>query len=251
LASTVPAADFPFTISCLPITVSSMDIAALLDPYISSLTTSQVEQVSTYLGILLRWNAKTNLTAIRDPEQIVRRHFGESFFLARQLFPIVITSEARDPLSAFKLPAYQLTNLLSDLGSGAGFPGIPLKIAVPDLTLTLVEAHHTKAVFLREVLRALHLEAEVKNVRAETLPPGSASLVTLRAVEKFDSILPTAARLVSRSSDPVGGVHGLALLISSAQIARAREILPNWRFQPQIPIPNSENRVIQLVEPNR
>jgi len=258
-----------------------VDIPALLEPFITGLTPAQLAQVSTYLDLLMRWNAKMNLTSIRTPQQIVSRHFGESFFLASRLF---------GPRSVFQLPNYEITKLpnqespeapapetpqLIDLGSGAGFPAIPLKIYRPDVTIKLVEAHQRKAVFLREVLRALELDAEVKNVRAENLPPASADLVTLRAVEKFDSILPTAARLVRQSepmeagrrvpgpfppleragtADPVHGplstVHGLALLIGSAQIALAREILPNWRFHPEIAIPKSKNRVIQLLEPN-
>jgi len=218
-----------------------------------------------------------NLTAIRDPQQIVSRHFGESFFLASKLFGAG---------GFLHLPTYQLTNLLIyDVGSGAGFPAIPLKIYLPDVTITLIEANYRKAVFLREVLRALELEAEVKNVRAEDLPPASADLVTLRAVEKFESILPTAARLVRRSDLMEAGrlrsadadirpgtpdqlpltpaeslatpvhrspstVHDLCLLIGSSQIGRAHEILPNWRFHPEISMPGSQNRVIQLLEPN-
>ena len=244
-----------------PVYRSFVDIPSLLEPYVTNLTANQLAQVSTYLDLLLRWNAKMNLTAIRDPQQIVSRHFGESFFLATHLF---------GPQGVFQLPTYQLTNLLiCDLGSGAGFPAIPLKIYHLDVTIKLVEANHRKAVFLREVLRALSLDAEVKNVRAEDLPSASADLVTLRAVEKFDSILPIAARLVRPAKDgpcarsrprlrdvESGGdcsrstVHGLSLLIGSAQIARAHEILPNWRFHPEIPIPKSQNRVIQLVEPN-
>ena len=271
-----------------------MDFPALLEPFISSLTSAQLAQVSTYLDLLLRWNAKMNLTAIRDPQQIVSRHFGESFFLASKLFGAG---------GFLHLPTYQLTNLLIyDVGSGAGFPAIPLKIYLPDVTITLIEANYRKAVFLREVLRALELEAEVKNVRAEDLPPASADLVTLRAVEKFESILPTAARLVRRSdlmeagrpatavsepvsenrlpdsfpplktlrieivnsldgpstvhrppsttSRPPSTVHGVCLLIGSSQIGRAHEILPNWRFHPEISMPGAQNRVIQLLEPN-
>ena len=236
-----------------------MDIAGSLQPYISDLSPTQLAQVSTYLDLLLRWNSKMNLTSVRDLKDIVSRHFGESFFLATQLFPLSFRAERGIPT-----PAHQLQIL--DLGSGAGFPAIPLKIYRPDLALTLVEAHHRKAVFLREVLRALNLDAEVKNVRAEDLPPASADLVTLRAVEKFDSILPTAARLLRKEvmdagrprpaepdfvHRPPSTVHsGLALLIGSAQIARAQQLLLNWRFHPGIPIPNSQNRVIQLVEPS-
>jgi 16S rRNA (guanine527-N7)-methyltransferase len=271
-----------------------VDLCALLHPYIEDLNDSQLAQVSTYLDLLLRWNAKTNLTSIRDVEHIVTRHFGESFFLARKLFQssqasdFVITSghpSARDLLLDSQLPDHQIVRSpdVLDLGSGAGFPAIPLLVYRPDVTLTLVEAHHTKAVFLREVLRALKLDAEVKNVRAESLSPASADLVTLRAVEKFESILPTAVRLVrtqmraevdagrprpaeslapgpseSESYEtfsvdcPPSTVHcsGLALLISSAQIPQAQQLIPEWRFRPPIPIPNSQNRVIQLIEPN-
>ena len=278
-----------------------MDFSALLEPYITGLTQTQIAQVSTYLDLLLRWNAKTNLTAVRDPQQIVTRHFGESFFLARTLFPIVITSATQSregsAVDDFRSPDDPITRSpdVLDLGSGAGFPAIPLKIACPGITLTLVEAHHTKAVFLREVLRALELHAEVKNVRAERLPPASASLVTLRAVERFESILPLAARLVKNnehmdaarpraaqgettSESPAGApshsptresretidpdlpgspvrdaisLHGLALLISTAQIPQTQKILPNWRFHPPVPLPKSQNRVVQLVEPNQ
>src|SRR5437899_11564442 len=132
-----------------------------------------------------------NLTAIREPEQIVTRHFGESLFLARKLAEIGFLggSSVRD--IGGSLPVV-------DVGSGAGFPGIPLKIAYPNITLTLIEAQQRKAVFLKEVLRALHLDIEVKNVRAEDFvrtDPGLADLVTLRAVEKCEGIVPVAARL--------------------------------------------------------
>ncbi|HVZ17572.1 MAG TPA: 16S rRNA (guanine(527)-N(7))-methyltransferase RsmG [Terriglobales bacterium] len=237
-----------------------MDIARLLQPYVETLSDTQLAQVSTYLDLLLRWNARTNLTAIRDPAQIVTRHFGESFFLASKLFG----------LKALGYLDIQITRCpdVLDLGSGAGFPAIPLLVFRPDITITLVEAHHTKAVFLREVLRALHLEAEVQNVRAEALPPASADIVTLRAVEKFDSILPTAANLVRSVVMEAGRPRpaitdfnqtpipyppsrfcGLALLISSPQISRARQVLLTWHFHPEIPIPNSQNRVVQLIEP--
>jgi 16S rRNA (guanine527-N7)-methyltransferase len=203
-------------------------LADLLGPFAAGLSAQQLEQVLAYMGLLLKWNARMNLTAIRDEESIATRHFGESFFLALQL-----PSAAQD---------------VTDLGSGAGFPGIPIKIARPDLPLTLIEAQQRKATFLREVLRTLQIAAEVKNVRAETLPKGTASLVTLRAVEKFDSILPVAAGLV-RPATEAAGPGSLAILIGSAQAQRVREILPHWRFQPEIPIPSAENRVILQGEP--
>ena len=63
-------------------------IAALLEPFLlQPLPDAALEQISTYIDLLRRWNARINLTAVRSPEAIVTRHFGESFFLARHLFP--------------------------------------------------------------------------------------------------------------------------------------------------------------------
>jgi 16S rRNA (guanine527-N7)-methyltransferase len=198
-----------------------MNIRELLSPYASELSDAQVVQVSDYVSLLLRWNAKMNLTAIREPEEIVKRHFGESFYLARYV-PVV-------------------TNGVLDVGSGAGFPGIPLKIARPWLTLTLIEAQQKKATFLREVLRSLRLEVEVRNARAEDLVGTvSADLVTMRAVEKFSEILPVAARLARKGSG------GLGLLIGSAQETQVRKELPGWEFRAGIAIPGSQNRVILM-----
>src|SRR5260370_18505059 len=91
-------------------------IAALLQPFVEpSLPESMLEQISTYIDLLLRWNARINLTAIRHPQEIVTRHFGESFFLARHLFPTTASSVAQTLLSAnadsAQLPATsQLSN---------------------------------------------------------------------------------------------------------------------------------------------
>src|SRR5882724_8441726 len=75
-------------------------IATLLHPFIErTLPELQLQQISMYIDLLLRWNARINLTAVRDPDEIVTRHFGESFFLARHLFPE--TSVARTLLSAW------------------------------------------------------------------------------------------------------------------------------------------------------
>ena len=208
----------------------AVDLSSLLRPYIENLTTAQLDQVSTYIDILLRWNAKMNLTAVREREQIVTRHFGESFFLARRLSEEGALGRGTG------------NKVVVDVGSGAGFPGVPLKIACPNITLTLVEAQQRKTVFLKEVLRALHLDVEVKNVRAEDMVRahrGFADIVTLRAVEKFEVILPIASQL-ARSEGK------LALLIGREQVTSAEKMLPNWRFGPLLAIPGSENRVIAL-----
>ncbi|HWR17358.1 MAG TPA: 16S rRNA (guanine(527)-N(7))-methyltransferase RsmG [Terriglobales bacterium] len=206
-------------------------LSALLELYAPSLAGEHLEKLQTYLDLLLRWNAKMNLTAIREPEQIVMRHFGESLFLARLL-----------PQSA---------RTVVDVGSGAGFPGIPIAIARPELTITLIEAQQKKAIFLREAVRAVRAQVEVENKRIEEFAAaksGFADVVTMRAVEAFASVVPTAARLVRGSA--MGKEPGrLALLVGIGQEAELRDVLPNWSFAAPIKVPNAENRVILFAEP--
>ncbi|MGA8272768.1 MAG: 16S rRNA (guanine(527)-N(7))-methyltransferase RsmG, partial [Candidatus Sulfotelmatobacter sp.] len=186
----------------------------------------------TYIDILLRWNARVNLTAIRDPEEIVTRHFGESLFAARHLFP----TTAHVGTAALGCPAEQ-RSALADLGSGAGFPGIPIKLWAPDIALTLIESNHKKAAFLREIARSLTLtDVDIQNTRAETLPPSTFDVVTLRAVERFADILPVAANLLK----PRGR---LALLLGSSQQSFARSALARLAWNDALPIPESHDRV--------
>ena len=178
-----------------------------------------------YVDILLRWNRRINLTAIRDPQDIITRHFGESLFAAKHLFPHHEVAQAAT---------------VADVGSGGGFPGIPIKLWAPDISLTLIESNQKKATFLREVARALTLtNINVQNGRAESIPQGAFDVVTLRAVERFDAVLPAAAALLK----PRGR---LALLIGSAQLSRAHSILPDHQFLAPIPIPLSEAKILLL-----
>lgn len=204
-------------------------IAELLEPFLpeaddpqSAMDDTLLLRISTYIDILGRWNAHINLTAVRDEDEIITRHFGESFFAARHLFP------RRSALAGVTA---------ADLGSGAGFPGIPIKLWAPEISMTLIESNHKKATFLREVVRALRLtDIDIQNARAEDLRQ-SFNLVTLRAVEHFSRVLPVAARLTS-----AGG--RLALLIGSSQVDEAKSILPEISWQAPIRITASESRVI-------
>jgi 16S rRNA (guanine527-N7)-methyltransferase len=173
----------------------------LLDPYLKAqLTERQAEQLLAYLGLLLKWNAKTNLTAIRDPEQIVQRHFGESLALATFALE-------RGPIET-----------AADLGSGAGFPGLPLAIYAPQVHVTLIESQNKKATFMKEVARGVELaNVIVRNERGESIHERF-DLVTMRAVEKFEGALKVAASLAK----PQGAI---ALLISSQQLEGAKKIL--------------------------
>jgi 16S rRNA (guanine527-N7)-methyltransferase len=232
-------------------------IAELLDPFLGPQdqrpdTQDLLVSISTYIDILQRWNARINLTAIRDAEEIVTRHFGESLFAARHLFPNRVATRA-SPVPPGRSPAaceaesraqnssFHCTNdcpAVADVGSGAGFPGIPIKLWAPGVSLTLIESNQKKATFLKEVTRALTLaDVNVQTSRAESLIGASFDLVTLRAVERFESILPVAARLVA----PGGS---MALLVGQTQLPSARAALPILEWSHPVPVPASKSRVL-------
>jgi 16S rRNA (guanine527-N7)-methyltransferase len=213
-----------------PLLTTFMDadqIAALLTPYAALPSPGVLAQLQRYLDLLLRWNARTNLTAVRDPDQIVTRHFGESLFAANVLFG---NNGLPEPGTS-----------LADLGSGAGFPGIPIKLFVPDLKLTLIESQNKKATFLREAIRALELrDVEVFQERAEHWNR-VADVVTLRAVERFEQALPVATSLVR----PEGR---LCLLIGESQIASAQSLAASdWKWSEPHRIPGSIGRVVVVA----
>jgi 16S rRNA (guanine527-N7)-methyltransferase len=128
-----------------------------------------------YLSLFIRWNAHLNLTAIRDEEGILSRHFVESIACARAL------------------PAGIQT--LLDFGSGAGIPGIPIALCRPEIAVTLAESQGKKAAFLCEAVRVLGIGAKVYSGRAETLR-AVFDCVTLRAVDKMELAVQTAAHLI-------------------------------------------------------
>jgi 16S rRNA (guanine527-N7)-methyltransferase len=195
-------------------------IAGLLAPFLRHpLADEQLWQLSAYLDLLLKWNAKTNLTAIRDPEQIVARHFGESLFAAEHL---LAGEPARSEI---------------DLGSGAGFPGLPIAIYAPQAQVTLIESQNKKATFLKEVARSLPLEnVTVFSGRGETYPD-KADVVTMRAVERFGDAVKVAAKLVT----PGGR---LALLVGADQTQGGTTALPDFHWSDAMPIPLSNQRVV-------
>src|SRR5262249_45835629 len=119
-----------------PISAGAIERAA--SEFQLTLNDRQVQQIQQYTKLLLTWNDKVNLTAIREPLEILYRHFCESMYGARFLPPV---ENCR----------------LADVGTGGGFPGIPLKILRPDLQVFLVESNYKKATFLAEVLRDLQL----------------------------------------------------------------------------------------------
>ena len=185
----------------------------------------KLSDISRYIDILLRWNARINLTAVREPEEIVRRHFGESLFAARHLFPEI---QEHSPVHVI------------DVGSGAGFPGIPIKLWFPAAKVTLIESNQKKVAFLREVIRSLTLmDINVFGGRCADYNGPLGDVVTLRAVEKFGDALPLATGLVAQ-----GG--RLALLIGESQVSVAQANRPTVSWMDPAHLPGSSSRVLLL-----
>ena len=150
----------------------------LLEPFGLDLSSVQVDQILDYLHLLLRWNQKINLTAIRNPEECVTRHFGESLFLARHM---------------------ELHGSLLDIGSGAGFPGLALKITFPRISVTLLEPVSKKRAFLKEAARTCGFDhVEVRGERLEdwarATPAPAFDFATMRAVGSLEALVPLAAQ---------------------------------------------------------
>jgi 16S rRNA (guanine527-N7)-methyltransferase len=192
-------------------------ISHLLGPYLEGTVDPGIAaKLSDYLDLLLKWNARTNLTAIRDPHEIVRRHFGESLFAARHL-PECST--------------------LLDLGSGAGFPGLPIQLLRPEIAVTLSESQGKKVSFLREAIRTLGLESEVWAGRVEAMPTDRRfEVVALRAVDKMPDALTLAG---SRSSRYV-----VVLATHSSEIGLA--IGDGFELIDSFEVPESLNRRVHI-----
>lgn len=142
---------------------------------------SLAEPLLAYLALLARWNATYNLTAVRDPLEMVTRHLLDSL----AIHPHVDTLAARG-------------GRLADLGTGPGLPGIPLAIVKPGLQVLLVESNGKKARFLREALRTLGLaNAQVAESRIEAAgPAGAFDAITARALATLPEILALGAHLL-------------------------------------------------------
>jgi 16S rRNA (guanine527-N7)-methyltransferase len=179
------------------------------------------DRFAAYLALLLKWNAKTNLTAVRDEEGILRRHFLESILCASKL-PINIVS-------------------LLDFGSGAGFPGIPIALMRKDISVTLAESQNKKAAFLREAVRTLSLKTVVHSGRAETLE-STCDCVTLRAVDNMTHAIPAAIQLLNSN----GYLAVMTTTEDTAAIQSKAEQSSRFLWQPSHPLPPNTNRILLL-----
>jgi 16S rRNA (guanine527-N7)-methyltransferase len=172
-----------------------------------------------YLSLILRWNARMNLTAVRDPDEILSRHFVECIAVARAL-PAGIHS-------------------LLDFGSGAGLPGIPIALCRSEIAVTLAESQGKKAAFLQEAVRVLGLTARVHAGRVEEIA-AAFDCVTLRAVDKMEEAIKVAAGVVR----PAGW---LALMVTSDDSARLASCAGDrFSWTMQVAQPGSESRMLAL-----
>jgi 16S rRNA (guanine527-N7)-methyltransferase len=207
-----------------PPDLSLDQITAALIPYGVSLSRQQLEAIALYVMKLIFWNQSLNLTALEDPTEIVGRHFGESIFAASLL-----------PMDSGRL---------ADVGSGAGFPGLALKIAFPALEVVLLEPNLKKCAFLAEIQRSLSLPGvEIVRARYEELGQGfnSFDLICARALGNYKRML-NWARKALKSEGHVALWLGTD---DSVRVGRTK----GWIWELPVKIPESRRRVILCGRP--
>jgi 16S rRNA (guanine527-N7)-methyltransferase len=199
--------------------ISEVTIRRALGEFQVTPNEQQVIYIQQYIKILRHWNEKLNLTAIRDPLEILYRHFCESMFAA-----VAVPVE---------------NGRFADIGSGPGFPGIPIKILHPELELFLVESNIKKGTFLAEVIRELGLDnTHVLINRYEELGEELAPLdfVCSRALGEFGPFLEWAA------SDNVAASRAI-LWIGGRDLEEVRKS-DRWEWQEPIAMPQSLQRYL-------
>jgi 16S rRNA (guanine527-N7)-methyltransferase len=204
--------------------ISNELIGESLAPFEIPASDDLCTKVRIYISVLLHWNKRVSLTTVTDPKEILRFHFGESLFASRRV-PI---SDGR----------------LADVGSGAGFPGLPLRMAIPSLNVVLIESNGRKSAFLSEVLRELGLDhVEVFRGRMEDFGQQGSKFdfVTARALGQTD-------KLLSWSRQQLTPDGKLILWLGSddcEKISRQRR----WNWRHPMHIPGSQRRYLLIGSP--
>ena len=205
--------------------LSPTRVRDLLEPFGLGLASEHVDKLLIYLELLLKWNAKINLVGQAAAEECVTRHFGESLFLPRLV---------------------ALRGRLLDIGSGAGFPGLALKILCPALEVTLLEPVAKKRAFLKEVARVCQFEGvQVLGDRLKDFSPRAPAakfdFATSRAVGGFETLVKHAAECLS----PRGM---LCLWLGHEDAASIVAVESRFDWRPPQPIPLSRRREIIIGE---
>ena len=199
--------------------ISDDTVRRALKEFQIEVESKQVVLIQQYIATLLRWNEKLNLTAIRDPLEILYRHFCESMFAAGAI-----------PVDKGRL---------ADIGSGPGFPGIPMKIIRPELELCLVESNIKKGTFLAEVVRELQLtNSRVLISRYEELGEEVAPVdyVCSRAVGEFGPFLEWVGSEQVQAGQVILWIGGRDV----EEVLRNK----NWEWREPILIPKSLQRYL-------
>jgi 16S rRNA (guanine527-N7)-methyltransferase len=201
-------------------------ISSALAPFGLALAPALAAAIRQYMELLLRWNQKISLTSITGPREILQRHFAESMF-ASSAIPIV-------------------RGHLVDIGSGAGFPGLALKLIAPELEVALIETNMKKSAFLAEVVRTLGLNGvKIISKRIEELSglEGTADFVTCRAVRPDKRLLAWTWRALA--------AYGKCVLWVGSEDAAALQEESQWSWQSPIAVPLSTRRVLLVGSPIR
>jgi 16S rRNA (guanine527-N7)-methyltransferase len=204
--------------------ISNSLVEATLHPYGAVIQSATADRVRAYIALLLKWNKTISLTTVTDPVEILRFHFGESIFAAS----VVGFEKSR----------------LADVGSGAGFPGVPLAVIVPSLIVTLIESNAKKCAFLSEVVRELQLpNTTVFRGRMEGFLMGSEPLdfIAARALGQFDKLLAWSNEHIAPS--------GKAVLWLGEADSREISLNRNWDWDRPTLIPGSERRYLLIGSP--
>lgn len=203
--------------------LETADIERELSPYGLDLKAEALGKLSCYLDILMRWNQRINLTAIREPRRAIRELFGESLFLSRVI-----------PLSGH----------LVDVGTGGGFPGLALKIAAPELRVTLIESDRRKCAFLKEVARECGFsEVQVVSERFEVW-------LAARSGQKADIITTRAVDSTPRFLDTLAGAADCGGIFTTTDVVKKlKQECGCWVWEGSSAIPNGSNRVILYGKP--
>ncbi len=219
-------------------TTADGTLAELATPYIA-LDDEQVRRFAEYRRLLIEWNGRFNLTAVTDPDEIDRRLFLDALRMVRPFRDVSMPSGSAGEPGPVRM---------IDIGTGAGFPGLALKIAMPDVDITLVEATGKKVTFLQAVIEELGLSAVTAiHGRAEELAHqpafrGAFDVCTARGVSSLPALFEMAAPLLRR--DGMGLFpKGIDLAEEMANGRRAAGIVGVEIVGSEV-IPGSETRLI-------
>ncbi len=193
-----------------------------LEPYAPGLSDEALQKLSVYLDLLLRWNRRINLTAIREPLRAARELFGESLYLA-QILP--------------------LRGRLIDVGTGGGFPGLAVKLVAPDLAVTLIDSNRRKCAFLKEVVRECGFtDVEVVPERFEVWvgrKPERGDLITTRAVDSNPQFIDSLADIAKQG----------AVFTTTDVVNKLRGACKAWTWRESFLLPGGDIRLVLLGRP--